>query len=596
MIPLAVALVSAAEENQLEFRHGISLMHELKYPADFQGFDYMNPNAPKGGALRLSTTIPIRNFSDELDNQVLVAPGMYRAYDYLLHRSGDELGSFYGHLAQSMALTPDGRSLYFRLHPDARWHDGVQITPEDVKFTFDHALGTVDGKVYMEWLEAVEITGVREIAFRHKRKFIASDLNLLTYLRILPAHYWKERQPNETTFIPPLGSGPYRVADHDRSHVRFERVRDYWGRDLPVNRGRHNFDEIQYDLYRDNTVAREAFRKGLFDFRHEEEVRHWISYNSEDGGLAKDILHMRRISGAQWAISLNTRRPHMKDVRVREALTLAADFHWQNRVFHHGLYERADSYFAKSRFAARGLPTGAELEVLQHFRGRIPERVFTDVFELPDSAGIGRNRAALQRARALLAAAGWRISGGDLVDSEGTPFKLQLLARTPANQRTLLPYVDSLKRLGIDARVRIVDLVRFINLIRQREFDAVLREHGFLTPPTMQLRTYFASYAADKPMTSNLAGISDPVLDALIERAESAETLSAMIAACQALDRVLLWHFYNIPLDAMHEPRMVYWDKFGRPEREDSAVYSPPEHDSWWYDAEKARQLAGGAR
>ena len=269
-----MALGAGAEESTLEFRHGISVIHELKYPADFQGFDYMNPNAPKGGALRLSTTIPIRNFADEWDNEAMVAPGVHRTYDYLLHRSGDELGSFYGHLAQSMALSSDKRSLHFRLHPHARWHDGVPVTPQDVKFTFDHTLGTVEGKVYMDWLEAVEIAGAREVVFRHKRKFTTPDLQLFTYMRILPAHYWKGRQPNETTFMPPLGSGPYRVVGHDRSHVRFERVRDYWGRDLPVNRGRYNFDEIKYDLYRDNTVAREAFRKGLFDFRFEEDIRH----------------------------------------------------------------------------------------------------------------------------------------------------------------------------------------------------------------------------------------------------------------------------------------------------------------------------------
>lgn len=594
LFPLAVALAAAADEDPLEFRHGISLIHELKYRADYQGFDYMNPAAPKGGTLRLATTNPVRSFSDVWDEEVLPAQGMNRTYDYLLHRAGDELGGFYGHLAQAMALGSDRRSLHFRLHPDARWHDGVPITPEDVKFTFDHVLDTIQGKVYMGWLAAIEITGARELSFRHKRRFITNDLQWLTYVSILPAHFWKDRNPNATTPIPPLGSGPYRVAGHDRSHVRYERVPDYWGRHLPVNLGRHNFDEIRYDLYRDNTVAREAFRKGLFDFRLEEEIRHWISYDG-DGRFAKDILRWRLLSGAQRAITLNTRKPHLRDVRVREALTLAVDFDWQNRVFHHGLYARADSYFANSQFAARGVPSGPEFTMLQRFRGQIPERIFTDVFELPRSNGIGRNRAALQRARALLAAAGWRMAGGVLVDEEGSPFRLQLLARTPADQRILLPYVDSLARLGIDAHLEIVDDTRFINLTAKREFDAVLREHGFLTPPARQLRNYFASHGADEAVTGNLAGISDPVVDALIERAESAETLGEMVVACRALDRVLLWHFYNIPLDAMHEPRMVYWNKFGRPERENTAVYSPPRHDAWWYDAEKARRLAGDA-
>ena len=544
--------------------------------------------------LRLATDAPIRNFSDVWDEDVVPAPGMQRNYDYLLHRSGDELGSFYGHLAAGMALAPDGRSLHFRLHPEARWHDGAPITPEDVKFTFDHVLGTIQGKVFMGWLAGVDITGPRDVAFRHKRRFITTDLQWLTYVSILPAHYWKDRNPSATTYVPPLGSGPYRVAGHDRSHVRFERVRDYWGRHLPINLGRHNFDQIRYDLYRDSTVAREAFRKGLFDFRIEEDVRRWISYDT-DGRLSRDILPWRLLAGAQWAITLNTRRPHLSDVRVREALTLAMDFDWQNRVYHHGHYERAESYFANSRFAARGLPSGAELRILQPFRGQVPERVFTDVFELPNSDGIGSNRVALQRARELLTAAGWRMADGNLVDGDGAPFTLQLLAQTPTDQRILLPYVDSLGRLGIDARIRIVDVAGFINLTGKREFDAVLREHGFVSPPARQLRNYFASHGADEPVTGNLAGISDPVVDALVESAENAERLTAMIAACRALDRVLLWHFYNIPLEAMHEPLMVYWDKFGRPAHERDAVYSPPRQDAWWYDAEKARQLVVGA-
>ena len=594
LLGLAAALAAAADENALKYQHGISLIHELKYRADFGGFDYMNPAAPKGGALRLSTTTPIRSFSDVWDEEVLPAPGMNRTYDYLLHRAGDELGGFYGHLAQGVALASDRRSLHIRLHPNARWHDGEPITPEDVKFTFDHVLRTTQGKVYMGWLAAVEIAGARELAFRHERRFTTEDLQWLTYVSILPAHYWKDRNPNATTFVPPLGSGPYRVAAQDRSHVRFERVPDYWGRNLPINLGRHNFDEIRYDLYRDDTVAREAFHKGLLDFRLEGEIRHWIAYDGEER-FAKDILPWRSLSGAQWAITLNARKPHLADVRVREALTLAVDFDWQNRVFHHGLYARADSYFANSRFAARGVPSGPELTMLQPFRGRIPERVFTDVFELPHSTGTGRNRAALRRARDLLDAAGWRMANGVLVDGKGAPFRLQLLARTQADQRTLLPYVDSLKRLGIDAYLKIVDDARFIRLIGAREFDAVMREHGFLTPPARQLRNYFASHGADEPLTGNLAGISDPVVDALIERAESAETLGAMVVACRALDRVLLWQFYNIPLDAMHEPRMVYWNKFGRPEHEDAAVYSPPRHDAWWYDADKAQQLARDA-
>ena len=588
LFSLAAAFASADDGAPLEFRHGISLIHELKYPADFAGFDYMNPAAPKGGALRLATDAPVRNFSGVWDEEVIPAPGMNRTYDYLLHRAGDELGSFYGHLAQGIALAPNGRSLHVRLHPEARWHDGLPITPQDVTFTFDHILGTVQGKLYMGWLAAVESAGPREVAFQHKHRFSTTDLQWLSYVSVFPAHYWKGRNPSAVTSIPPLGSGPYRVAGHDRSHVRFERVRDYWGRDLPVNLGRHNFDAIRYDLYRDDTIAREAFRKGLFDYRLEGEIRHWMSYDGDER-INKDILRWRVLAGAQRAIALNTLKSHLADVRVREALTLAMDFDWQNRAYHHGQRERANSYFANSQFAARGVPTGPELALLQRFRGQVPERVFSDVSELPLAAG--SNRSALRRAQQLLADAGWRMADGALVDGEGAPFTLELLVRTPADQRLFLPYANSLRRLGIDARIRIADDARFVNLTAKREFDAVLRDHGFVSPPTRQLGNYFASHAAEAPVSGNLAGISDPVVDALIERAESAETLDAITVACRALDRVLLWRFYNILLATMHEPRMAYWNKFGRPEREDTAVYSPPGHDAWWFDPERARRL-----
>ncbi len=332
------------------FVHGISLLHDLKYPEGFEHYDYVNSDAPKGGTIVGYGTQDIRNFGGDWSNEIEPAVGWERTYDRLIVRSADELASYYGYLAQGIRLSEDRRSLTFRLHSSARFHDGVSITSRDVKFSFDQALATVDGMLFLDWIESVEILNDRDVRLNLVEPLTNSNLLLLSYApRILPYHYWKDRQdPSETTLEPPLGSGPYRFAGFDKDYVRYERVEDYWGASLPVNRGRYNFDVIRYEIYRDATVTREAVRKGLLDYYFEPDIRHWNrSYNTpaaKAGLLRQEELYVRDNAGPASTVVFNSRRDLFADPRVREALVLAFDFEWQNRALWYGSLTRAQSY------------------------------------------------------------------------------------------------------------------------------------------------------------------------------------------------------------------------------------------------------------
>jgi microcin C transport system substrate-binding protein len=581
------------------FAHGISLLHDLKYSADFEHFEYVNPDAPKGGTFVGYGTQDIRNFGGDWSNEIEPAVGWERTYDRLIIRSADELAGYYGYLAEGIHLSADNKRLTFRLHATAHFHDGAPITSRDVKYSFDQAISTVDGMLFLDWVESVEIIDERHVRLHLEKPLTNSNLLLLSYApRILPYHYWKDRQdPSETTLEPPLGSGPYRFADFDKGYVRYERVEDYWGASLPVNRGRYNFDVIRYEIYRDTTVTREALRKGLLDYYVELDIRHWVrSYETpahEQGLLRKEELYVRDSAGPASAIVFNSRRAPFSDVRVREALALAFDFEWQNRALWYGSRERAMSYFAGSRFAASGLPDSSELELLQPFRNQVPPRVFTHAYELPVTEGYGRNREALLRSRALLAQAGWYLEDGHLVDAEGRRFEFEFLLPAPDQQRIVLPYIDGLRRLGITASVRLVESAQWINLMQTFEYDAFIQGHGTSQPPIMMLPFYFHSSAAVKPLTFNKAGITDPVVDALIEHAQQAIQLDDIVASCRVIDRILLWQFYHVPMQQVEPPRLVYWDKFGRPRKEQLAKHQPAVDfiDLWWHDKDRARRV-----
>lgn len=589
----SLLLASVCLGDQPPYRHGISLLHDLKYPPDFTHFDYSNPSAPKGGSLTLATTWPVRNFSGAWGTGVANASGLERTMDRLFVRSADEQSALYGLLVDGVALSEDRRSLHIRLHASARWHDGVPVTTGDVRFSYDAMDATsMAGKVYLRsWVEAFEIVNDRELVIRHRDVFTHSNLLALTTFPVRPAHYYADRDPGKVTLEPPLVSGPYRIAGFDRNHVAYERVPDYWARDLPVNRGRHNFDTIRYDVYRDATVAREAFRKGLLDIFFETDVRYWqTAYDTpapNAGRLLKDTRRVGKSIGQERTLTFNLEREMFRDVRVREALTLAFDFEWQNRVFHYDTQYRALSYFAGSPLAARGLPSEDEAAVLAPYRDRLPERVFDEPFRLPVSVARGPNRPALERARRLLADAGWTLVDGRLEDADGEPFTFEIATQNAWAKRLLLPFVDSLAHLGIEARLRLLDNVTAVRFKRERRFDMYFRGLDFLNPPMAQLRTYFGSANAESGMGGNLAGIRDPVVDSLVELAQRAPTLTAATAVCRALDRVLLWGFYHIPLNMPEEERFLYWDKFGRAD-ETVAAYEYLDGglarviDSWW--------------
>ena len=592
---LATALVTASAEPRYE--HGISFFHELKYPADFTHFDYINPDAPKGGVLVQSTQ---RDFNTLtlITDQLVAAPGVSLLYDSLVSNRAEEMSSFYGWLADGLSVSDDKRTLFIRLHPEARWHDGMPITTRDVKFTLDLIQTSIWLRGYFSWVQSVEILGEREIAFLLTSELTISNIFPLSWFSdhaspllgragTRPGPLWNRRWAAVPTGIAEVRQGRY---------IRYERVPDYWGRDIPVNKGRFNFDQIRYEVYRDATVAREAFRKGLFDTWHERDIRYWATgYDipaRDKGWLVMDHLDNREEIGVNRAIALNNRRDRFKDPRVREALTLAVDFEWENRVLHFGLLERALSNFSgEPSLEARGLPGRGELALLAPFRDQLPKRLFTEAFEFPRSTGNGRNRASLERARALLAQAGWHIADGVLVNSAGEPFEIEFLSRDVADQRTLLPYLNTLKRLGIGGRIRLVEPAQFTNLNRKFDYDARITRVDLLAPPMIFLSAFFHSQSASQPPSGNIAGIADPVVDALIAEAIKVTTVEEMAIACRALDRVLLWGFYQIPLDAIAPFRLVYWNKFGRPEREHLAVYKSPFPDGWWYDDTKAARI-----
>lgn len=504
-----LVLASACLAEPPAYQHGISLLHDLKYPADFTHFDYSNPLAPKGGSLTLSASWPVRNVSGAWGTAVPSAAGIEQTMDRLFVRSADEPSALYGLLVDGVALSDDRRSLFLRLHKDARWHDGVPVTTADLRFSYDALMASATHERFnmKAWVASFDVVNDRELVIRHRDVFTHTNLLALSSFAVRPAHYYaghEDGDPFKPTLRPPLANGPYRVATFDSNHIVYERVPDYWGRDLPVNRGRFNFDTIRYDIYRDATVAREAFRKGLFDALWESDARHWQAASDlepvKTGAIRRDSRRVARVIGLELALAFNLDQPRFQDLRVREALTLAYNFDWQNRVFHYDSQIRALSYFAGSKFAASGLPSPEERAVLLPFRHQLPDRIFSAAFDLPSAPGQGLHREALARAGQLLKESGWELVDGQRRDREGRPFRLEIATQDGGARRKLLAYVDSLKMLGIDARIRLLDNALAVNYKRKRQYDLYLRQHDLVNPPLGQLHTWFSTASAEMMM------------------------------------------------------------------------------------------------
>ena len=603
---VAMQAPAAAAER---WQHGVSAFDEFKYGAEFEHFDYADPDAPKGGALVLSTAVDYTNFTPFLPFGTpavgMIAPGMF--YDGLFVRANDEAYSVYGNLARRVRFAADLSEVAVQLQDNAYWHDGVPITARDVKFTFDHVLAKAHPgiRAALSIIDAVEIRGEFDLLFRFKpigglnKNSFASPA---TYVAILPEHYWRTRDLGELSLEVPLGSGPYRVRDFEQGQfMLWERVADYWGRDLAVHRGRHNFDTIRYELYRDATVAREALRKGLIDYWVEADPYQWrTGYDTPAaarGWLVKRQNNAKVQSGFQTALIFNTRRAKLADVRVREALTIAFDFEWTNRAIYDGFYARADSYFSGTELAARGTPVGAELALLEPFREQLPAHVFTRPFAFPQAADAEGHRDNLLKALDLLAQAGWTTRGGQMVDGEGRQLEIEFLTNAATAQRTLLPYMDNLRRLGVASKIRLVESAQYMNRLLASDYDALLRSLPYGFPPGVEIRAYFTASplgdaprpSATAPNSANVAGINSPVVDALVGEVLGARRSDELVAASRALDRTLLWGYYLIPIIGRPEPRAVYWDRFGRPAVEAEYITSFP--DTWWWDEERATRI-----
>ncbi len=573
--------------------HGLAMHGDLKYPAGFTHFEYANPDAPKGGQIHLSA---LGSF-DSLNPYILKgrdASSLGLVFDTLTENSSDEAFSHYGLIAESMEVPEDRSWVIFNLRPAARFHDGNPITAEDVAFSLE-ILKTKGHPFYRSYFGSVDKT---EILGSHRIKFSFEGAEnrelplIIGQLPILPKAWWSDREFDKTTLEFPLGSGPYKVKQIDPGRsITYERVKDYWAENLPVNKGRYNFDEIHIDYYRDATVALEAFKAGEFDFRQENVAKNWaIAYDIPavtQGQIIKEGIPHEQGTGMQ-AFVFNTRREMFKDTRVRQALGLLFDFEWTNKNLFYDAYTRSNSYFSNTELASSGIPQGEELAILERYRDQLPKELFTQPFTLPETKGDGNIRPNLRQALRLFKQAGWQLKDKKLINPDGQPMTFEVLLVQPTFERIVLPYVRNLEKLGINVSVRTVDTSQYKNRLDKFDFDMVISNFGQSLSPGNEQRDFWGSSVADEQGSRNLMGIRNPVIDELIELVISAPDRDSLVARTRALDRVLLWQHYLIPNWHITQHRIVYWNKFSRPAiapRYALGFYT------WWVDADKAARL-----
>ena len=592
--PASAQPAGAPAGGKVTAAHGFSMYGDLKYPASFRHFQYVNPEAPKGGDVKLAA---IGTF-DTLNPFVLKgvpAIALGNVYDTLTVSSEDEPFSQYGLVAETIEMPADRSWVAFTLRPQARFHDGSPITVEDVIWTFD-ALKTKGRPFYRSYYAQVlkaEKVGERKVRFAFAPGENRELPLIVGQLPVLSRAYWSKRDFEKTTLEPPLGSGPYRVEalDPGRS-ITYRRVKDYWGAKLPVNVGRDNFDSLRYDYYRDSTVAIEALKGGEYDFRPENVAKNWATAYATPavtrGVLKKEEIPNEVPTGMQ-GFAFNVRRPIFQDPRVRRALAYAFDFEWSNKNLFYGAYTRTKSYFSNSELASSGVPSGEELKILEPFRGKVPDEVFTKEYQPPTTDGSGNIRDGAREALRLLGEAGWTVKGQKLVDGRGEPMQFEILLDDSTWERIALPFAKNLERLGVTARVRVVDAAQYEKRQDDFDFDVLVTVWPQSLSPGNEQREFWGSQVAGERGSRNLAGIKDPVVDKLIDLVIQAPDRPGLVARTRALDRVLLWGHYVIPHWHIRAFRVVYWDKFARP------AVSPKNalgFDTWWVDAAKEPALA----
>lgn len=570
-------------------QHGIAIHGEPKYPADFKHFDYADPDAPKGGTAKLSW---FGSF-DSLNPYIVrgtAAIGLGFIYETLMTSSADEPNSAYGLIAESLEVPEDRSWAIFNLRPEARFYDGTPITADDVIFTLDilRTKGSPRSRFYYASVEKVEKLGERRVKFTFKPGDNRELPVIVGGMPVLSKAYWEKRDFERSTIEPPLTSGPYRIESLEPGRsIVYRRDPNYWGAKLPVNVGRNNFDVVRYDYFRDTTVALEAFKAGEFDLREENSAKNWATAYDiapvRQGLIKKEQLGEEAQPPGLQGFFFNTRRPVFADRRVRDAIGYAFDFEWANRQLFYGAYERTKSYFSEPGLSAVGLPEGEELAILERYRDRVPPEVFTKVFEPPNSDQEGGIRANLLTALDLLKQAGWEVNDeGVMVNrASSEPMTFEILLSDPGLERLTGPFLRNLKRLGIEASMRTVDTSQYTNRMNDFDFDMTM----FIVPqsssPGNEQREFFSSESAKAPGSYNVAGVSDPVVDELIDLLIAAPDRQSLEARTRALDRVLLWGFYAVPNYHLTGDRIAYWDKFGRPAVVPLHGY---QFNTWWID------------
>ena len=589
--------VSADAQNAVP-RHGISVFGDLKYPAGFPHFGYVNPNAPKRGTLKvpgLDTFESIHPFILKGRKEVL-AEGLL--FDTLMARSFDEPDSYYGLVAKTVEQPADKSWVAFNIDPRARFHDGTLITAEDIVFTFN-AL-TKDGhpryRINFRDVDRAEATSPSRVKFTFKPGTHRDLPTRLASLPVLSKTYYEKVDFKKTTFDAALASGPYRIGKFEPGRsITYSRVENYWAKDLPVIRGRYNFNEITVDYYRDREVMFQAFFSQQYDFREDFTSRQWATQYDKppvnDGLVIREVLPDETPSGVQ-AFILNLRREKFQDIRVRTAIDMAFDFEWTNKTLFYSQYARTNSMFENSSLAAKAPPTAEELVLLEPFRGKVPEEVFTTPFASPQSDGSGKLRSSLRKASRLLKQAGYRVKDGVLTNAAGAPLEIEFLLFEASFKRIIGPYINNLKRLGIQARIRIVDVANFKRRQDTFDFDIVIRRISQPLTPGLEQRNYFGSEFAGVQGAFNIGGVQNAAIDTLIEKVVTAKSRDGLTTAVRALDRVIMWNRYAVMQWYKGAHNIAYWNKFNRPAK--SPHYDMGVVDTWWFDPAKAKMIADG--
>lgn len=594
---VAIAFCTPSALHASEVRHGLSIFGPLAYPADFKNFNYVNPDAPKGG--RISLVGPAGRITfDSFNNYILkgdAAQGLDALFDSLMVSAFDEPDAVYGLVAKTAEVADDSKSVTFVLRPEAKFSDGTPLTAEDVVFSFEALKneGHPRFRIMLRDVEKAEALDPLTVRYSFKGGLVRDlPINVAT-LPILSKKFYTAYTFKESSLTAPVGSGPYGIADFKAgTFVRYKRRADYWAKDLPVNRGRFNFDEIKYEYFRDRTAELNSLKAGAYDFREEFTSVDWATAYDipavRDGRMVKESLLDETPSGAQ-GFFINTRREKFKDVRVRKALTLAFDFEWTNKNLFYGLYQRTASFFENSPMKATGKPNAEELALLEPFRDKLSADVFDEAVTPPASDGSGTDRKLLREAARLLSEAGWQQTGKTRTNAKGETLAVEILIFSPSFERIILPYLNNLKAIGINATLRRVDPAQYERRVKSFDFDMTTERYTMRLTPGIELKTFWGSDSAKTDGSYNLAGISDPVVDALIDRIMAAATRDELETAARAADRVLRAGYYWVPHWYKAAHHLAYWNKFSRPDTKPK--YARGVIDTWWYAAEKAEKL-----